>query len=462
MNRKLPLFSLVMLIVTAIDSIRNLPSAALFGSALIFFFIASAFVFLIPTSLVAAELTAIFPEKGGVYHWVDRAFGDKWAMLAIWMQWINTMVWYPTILSFIAGTAAYLINPDLVNHKEYLIGCILVVFWSITVLNFWGLHFSSKINNIFGMIGTIFPMILLIVLGGIWIFLDKPLQIKVSADTLIPSFADSKNWISLIAIMASFLGMELAGVHVNDIKEPQKNFPKALFISAFFILLTMVLGSLAIAFVLPGGEINLVSGVMQVLSSFFHAFHLGWLIPVLAVLIVIGSIGSIINWLISPAKGLLHAAEFGYLPLFFTKKNSRDVPYRILIAQAILVSLFCSVYLLVPSVNGFYWFLTALSTGLYMIMYILMFAAALKLHHKYQDRPKAFKIPGGSLGIWLVCLLGFLGCSSTIAVSFIPPESIEIGSKMGYIGMVGIANILTISPVFLFYCHKRRKKTKLL
>ncbi len=462
MTRKLSLFSLVMLIVTAIDSIRNLPSAALFGSALIFFFIAAALVFLIPTSLVAAELTAIFPEKGGVYHWVDKAFGDKWAMVAIWMQWINTMVWYPTILSFIAGTAAYLINPDLINHKGYLLGCILTVFWSITFLNFFGLHFSSKMNNIFGMIGTIFPMILLITLGGVWIFLKNPLQIKISADTIIPSFTDSKNWISLIAIMASFLGMELAGVHVNDIKEPQKNFPKALFMSAFFILATMILGSLAIAFVLPGEKINLVSGVMQVLSGFFHAFHLGGLTPVLAVLIVIGSIGSIINWLISPAKGLLHAAEFGYLPAFFTKKNSKDVPYRILLAQAILVSLFCLVYLLVPSVNGFYWFLTALSTGLYMIMYILMFASALRLHHKYQDRPKVFKIPGGSLGIWLVCGLGFLGCGTTIAVSFFPPENIEIGSKIRYITMVGIANILTIFPVFLFYCHKRRNKTKLL
>ncbi|MES2200333.1 MAG: APC family permease [Chlamydiota bacterium] len=462
MTRKLSLFSLVMLIVTAIDSIRNLPSAALFGSALIFFFIAAALVFLIPTSLVAAELTAIFPEKGGVYHWVDRAFGDKWAMVAIWMQWINTMVWYPTILSFIAGTAAYLINPDLVDHKGYLLGCILTVFWAITFLNFFGLHFSSKINNIFGMVGTIFPMVLLIILGGVWIFLDKPLQIKVDAGTLIPSFTDSRNWISLIAIMASFLGMELAGVHVNDIKEPQKNFPKALFISAFFILATMVLGSLAIAFVVPGEKINLVSGVMQVLSGFFQAFHLGWLTPVLAVLIVIGSIGSIINWLISPAKGLLHAAEFGYLPLFFTKKNSKDVPCRILLAQAILVSLFCLVYLLVPSVNGFYWFLTALSTGLYMIMYILMFASALKLHHKYRDRPKVFKIPGGSLGIWFVCMLGFIGCLSTIVVSFFPPGNIEIGSNIRYIAMVGIANVLTISPVFLFYCHKRRNKTKLL
>jgi putative glutamate/gamma-aminobutyrate antiporter len=455
--KKISLFSLVMLIVTAIDSIRNLPSAALFGTALIFFFIASAVIFLLPTSLVAAELTAIFPEKGGVYHWVNRAFGEKWAMVAIWMQWINTMVWYPTILSFIAGTAAYLINPDLAQNKIYLISSTLTIFWFVTIVNLFGIHLSSKINNIFGSIGTIFPLLLLIVLGGIWMFCGKPLQIDLSVSTLIPSFTDTTNWISLIAIMASFLGMELAGVHVNDIKDPQRNFPKAVLMSAFFILTTMVLGSLAIAFVLPEKEIDLVSGVMQVLSNFFHVFHLPALIPVLAVLIVLGSMGGIINWLISPAKGLLHAAEFGYLPRFFMKKNKEGVPSRILLAQAILVSVFCFLYLLVPSINGFYWFLTALSTELYMIMYTLMFASALKLHHKYQDRPKVFKIPGGNFGMWLVCLLGCLGCSLTIAVSFLPPENIAIGSKISYIMMVVIANIITISPVFLFYSYKKRK-----
>jgi len=455
--KKISLFSLVMLIVTAIDSIRNLPSAALFGTALIFFFIASACIFLLPTSLVAAELTAIFPEKGGVYHWVNRAFGEKWAMVAIWMQWINTMVWYPTILSFIAGTAAYLIDPTLAQNKFYLIGSTLAIFWFVTLINLFGIHLSSKINNIFGTIGTIFPLLLLIGLGALWFFLGKPLQIDLSPSTLIPSFTDTTNWISLIAIMASFLGMELAGVHVNDIKDPQRNFPKAVLISAAFILMSMVFGSLAIAFVLPQTEIDLVSGVMQVLSNFFHVFHLPQLIPVLAILIVLGSMGGIINWLISPAKGLLHAAEFGYLPRFFMKKNQNGVPSRILLTQAFLVSIFCFLYLLVPSINGFYWFLTALSTELYMIMYLLMFFSALKLHHKYQDRPKAFKIPGGTLGIWIICLLGCIGCTLTIGVSFLPPENIAIGSKIQYITMVVIANIVTISPILLFYAYKKRR-----
>src|SRR5580704_16531950 len=123
-RKKIPIYSLVLLIIAAIENIRNIPAAALFGSSLLFFFIFSALIFLIPTSLVAAELSATFPEKGGVYHWVRTAFGEKCAMFAIWLQWINTILWYPTILSFIAGTATYFINPDLAQNKIYLVSMI--------------------------------------------------------------------------------------------------------------------------------------------------------------------------------------------------------------------------------------------------------------------------------------------------------------------------------------------------
>ncbi len=459
MTKKITLYPLVLLIIAAIDNIRNLPAAAMFGSSLIFFFILSALIFLIPTALMAAELSAAFPEKGGIYEWVNKAFGKKWAMASIWLQWINTMVWYPTMLSFIAGTLAYLINPELAQNKLYLVSCILIVFWSLTLANLRGLHVSALINNIFSTMGTIFPLIFLIILGGVWVFSGKPLQITLDAADLIPNFSNSTSWVSLIAIMASFLGMELAGVHVNDIKNPQKNFPKAVLLATSFIFLSMMFGSLAIAFVLPEGEINLISGVMQVFSNFFHSFGLSPLIPVLTLLIAIGSIGTMINWLISPAKGLLHAAEFGFLPPFFTKKNKAGVASNILLAQGALVTLFCLIFLLEPSVNGFYWFLTALSTELYMIMYILMFLAGICLHYKYADRPKSFKIPGKNLGMWITALLGMIGCLLTIIVSFFPPDNINVGSPGRYLYMICIGNIVTISPLFLFYLYKKKRSS---
>lgn len=460
MSKKISLFSLSILIIASIDNIRNLPAAALFGSAMIFFFIFSAIVFLIPTSLVAAELSAAFPEKGGVYQWVNMAFGRKWAMAAIWLQWINTMVWYPTMLSFVAATMAYLINPDLVQNNTYLIVCILTVFWALTLVNLKGLHISARINNVFATIGMIIPLILIISLGAAWILKGEPLQIKLTPQTMIPSLADSTNWISLIAIMASFLGMELSGVHVNEIRNPQRNFPRAVLLACVFIFLTMVLGSLSIAFVLPEKEISLVSGVMQVFTSFFQAFGIEGASFYITLAIVIGSLGTMINWLISPAKGLLHAAEFGFLPEFFTRKNRSGVAYNILLGQAVVVSLLCLVLLLQPSINAFYWFFTALSTELYMIMYVMMFCAGISLHYKYIKRPSVFKIPGKSLGMWITSVLGMIGCTTTIIVSFFPPENINVGSPMRYLLMICVGNIVTISPLFLFFLHHKKKQYK--
>lgn len=454
--KKISLFSLTILIIAAIDNIRNLPAAALFGSSLIFFFSIAALSFLIPTALVSAELSAMFPDQGGVYAWINRAFGKKWAMAAIWLQWINTMVWYPTILSFIAGTIAYLFNPEMAHNKAYLIGVILTVFWGLTLVNLKGLRVSALLNNAFALVGTILPIIFLIILGSFWLVLDKPLQISLSPTKLIPNFADATNWTALVAIMASFLGIELAGVHVTDIRNPQKHFPRAILVATIFIFFSLLFGSLSIAFVLPEQEISLVAGIMQVFTNFFEVFGLSKWIPLLTILIAVGSTGTMINWLISPAKGLLHASEFGFLPPYFTKKNRSGVAARILIAQAIIVTLVCLVFLLVPSVNAFYWFLTALSTELYMLMYTLMFAACIFLHYRYKDRPKSFKIPGNHLGMWITTLLGLAGCVTTIIVSFFPPDNIEIGRPLHYVLMIFIGNVITISPLLLFYLYRKK------
>lgn len=462
MPKKLSFLSLMILIVAAIDNMRNLPAAAMFGSSLIFFFTISAIIFLVPTSLVSAELSAAFPKKGGICEWVHLAFGKRWAMAAIWLQWINTMVWYPTMLSFIAGTFAYLIDPELAQNKVYLVSVILITFWGLTLVNLKGLHVSSLINNIFCIIGTMLPMALLISLGALWYASGHPLQINLNWNNLIPSLSDSTSWASLVAIMASFLGMELSGVHVNDIINPQKNFPRAVLLACVIIFGTMVLGSLSIAFVLPSSEINLIAGIMQLFSNYFEAFGLQSLTPVVTLLIVVGSTGTMINWLISPAKGLLHAAEFGFLPPVFSKINKNGIASNILIAQGVLVSLLCLLFLFETSVNGFYWFLTALSTELYMGMYVLMFCTAIKLHYQKRDRSGSFKIPAGAFGIWLTCLLGLTGCLATIAVTFFPPDNIDVGSPMRYFVMICIGNVVTISPLLLFFAYEKRKSFKAL
>lgn len=457
MHGKISLFSLVLLIVAAIDSIRNLPMTAIFGSSLIFFFLLSALIFLVPISLISAEFSSRYHVQGGVFHWVRHAFGEKIGVMAIWLQWINTMVWYPTILSFVAGTAAYLYDPALASNKVFLVSVILTIFWGLTFFNLFGIHLSSRVNSICGSVGTIFPMIFLIALGIGWICMGNPVAISFGIDQLIPSLGDSSNWSVLIGIMASFLGMELAGVHVSDIKDPQKNFPKALVYSVFILLSTMMLGALSIAVVIPKDNIRLVDGIMQSFTTFFDAFHIPFLIPVLALLIIIGSTGGMISWFLSPAKGLLQAAEFGYLPQFFTVKNKRNVPVRILFSQAILVTFFCLAFTLLPSINAFYWFLTALSTGLYMLMYILIFLSALKLGRPNKES-HAYRIPKGVRTP--ACILGLLACCLTISLGFQRPEDFASGSQLHYALLVALGNILMVSPVALLWAYKKRTARK--
>ncbi|MDP3561667.1 MAG: APC family permease [Legionellaceae bacterium] len=457
-SEKISVIALILLITGAIDSVRNLPATALFGSSLVFFFIFSAIIFLIPVALVSAELSSTWSEEeGGIYSWVRHAFGSGTAFFTIWLQWINTMAWYPTILSFIAGTLAYLINPELAQNKLYLISVILIVFWSLTFLGLSGLRASARFAGICAIVGMLIPMGIIIVLAIIWVAKGNPSAIRLDLHALLPNWHQTQSWVSLTAIMTSFLGMELAAVHVRNVNDPQRNFPKAMFFSAILILITMVLGSLAIAIVLPRSEIGLVQGVMQAFTNFFEAYHLTALMPVLVILLLLGSLGSMINWIISPAKGLLLAADHGFLPGWLYKLNRHGIASRVLLLQAGLVTLLCSGFLLLPSVNAFYWLFTALSTELYILMYVMMFIAAIRLKSKHKNLPRPFAVPGGRGGYYFTCFLGLFGCIVTLIVGFFPPEEATgIGGANHFRFIFTCGILIMLLPAFLLYWRQKR------
>ncbi len=452
-HQKISTFALVLLITGAIDSIRNLPATALFGSTLIFFFLFAAVIFLIPIALISAELASTWPEEeGGVYSWVQHAFGDTMAFFTIWLQWINTLVWYPTILLFIAGTLAYLINPILAHNKTYLISVTLIVFWSLTIVGLKGLRASAAFASFCAIVGMILPMGVMIVLAIVWIIQGHPLAIDLSPKNLIPHLGSPQSWASLTAIVTSFLGMELAAVHVRNVKDPQKNYPRAMLFSVLLILTTMILGSLAIAFVLPQTDISLVQGVMQA----FTAYHLEKFMPLIIIMLLLGSLGGMVNWIISPAKGLLLAANQGYLPPWLYRENQHGVASRILLLQACLVTVLCGGFFLLPSVNAIYWLFTALSTELYLVMYVFLFIAAIYLKNKFKHKPRHFSVPGGKAGYYITCLLGLLGCVLSLIVGFFPPEaSLNMDSAVRF-RLIFIAGIcLMLLPAGLLYLYKK-------
>jgi amino acid transporter len=457
MRNKLTLLPLTLLMISAVDSNRNLPSTALFGGSLVFYFLFAAIFFFFPTALVSAELGSSHHKKEGIYDWVRHALGEKWGMLAIWLQWVNTVVFFPTILTFIAGALAYVIDPALINSKLYMLITISVIFWLLTLLNLRGLHISARANTLLTLGGTLIPVFFLMALGLVWLLKGEPLQISLSLSSITPEIGKFDSWVALVAVTASLLGMELTAVHIGEVRDPQTVFPRALGIATFAILFTMLFGALTIATVLPVGEINLAGGIMQVFEAFFRSFGLEALIPVMTFLIVFGSAGGLINWMISPSKGLLFAANHGFLPPRFTRLNKQGMASHILITQAIIVTLLTSLLLFLPTVNGFYWFLTALSTGLYMLMYGLMFVSALILRKQMDVSHGHFVIPGGRPALLLCCFSGLFGCAITFFFGFVPPTHVNVGSPLGYVLMIAGGMLFFVCPIFLVFLYKSRK-----
>jgi amino acid transporter len=94
--------TLAIMNITAVVSLRGLPAEAEYGLSSIFYYTFAAIFFLIPVSLVAAELATGWPEKGGVFRWVGEAFGPRWGFVAIFLLWIESTIWFPTVLTFAA------------------------------------------------------------------------------------------------------------------------------------------------------------------------------------------------------------------------------------------------------------------------------------------------------------------------------------------------------------------------
>jgi glutamate:GABA antiporter len=446
--RVLSVFSLVMINIIAVDSLRTLPISAEYGFSLIFFYIVAAFLFFIPVALCAAELATGWPMTGGLYVWVREAFGKRWGFFAIWLQWVYNVVWYPTILAFMAAAIAFLFNPHLANNKVYLLSSALVLFWLATLVNCFGMRVSSWISTLGAIAGTLLPMLLIIVLGGVWIALGKPEQISMGWGHLFPSVHRMNNLSFFSAILFGLIGMEMSAVHAEEVKNPQRDYPRALLYSTILIMTSLILASLAIALVVPHDKLSLVSGLIDAFALFFTSYHMQWMIPVIVVLIVLGGLSGVSAWIIGPTKGLMAASVDSNLPSLFCATNRYGAPIYILLLQAVIFSVLCSVFVLMPTVNSSYWILSALTAQLALIVYIFMFAALIKLRVSQPTVPRSFKIPGGLPVVFAVAGIGIITCIGAIILGFFPPENIHVGSLVRYESFLILGMLLLSLPPF--------------
>ncbi len=460
-NKKRPLtvFLLVMINVIAIDSLRNISSNAIYGLAIPFYYLLAAIGFMIPCALVTAELATHHPKTGGAYVWVERAFGAPWGFVTIWLQWIYNVFWYPTILSFIAVNIAYLFDPSLAENTTFMVIMVLSLFLLSTLSNCFGMKLSGRLSTVFAIIGTLLPMLFIAILGFFWVINGHPLAIDPSWDNFFPAPWKSDNLAFFVIVLFSLFGLEMSGVHAEEVKNPQRDYPRALLFSSLLIVLTVMMASTAVAIIIPHDSLNIISGLDQAINLFLKEFDVEWLFPVALLAIILGGFGGMSAWVIGPTKGLAIAADEGYAPAIWARRNKHGVPSTLLWIQAILVCLITLFFIYLPSLSTAYWILSNLTAELALLFYLFMFAAAIRLRYKNPEPvpQNAYKIPGGNFAMWFVAGLGMLSCFIALGLSFIPPAHMPLPSTWIYESIL-ITGVIGFSiPPVLYYLWIRRK-----
>jgi glutamate:GABA antiporter len=449
-KRPLTVWMIALMNVAAICNIKNFPLMAEYGLASLFFLIFCSLVFFIPVSLVAAELASGWPDRG-IYTWVREGLSPRFGFMAIWLQWIANVIWYPTILSFIASTFAYLFLPSLADNQSYVITMILVTFWSATLINLLGMHVSGWISSLTALFGTILPIALIILLGGLWILGGHPVQIDLSWNAFIPNFTSFNELVLLSGFFLGLTGMEMSAVHAREVQHPQSTYPRAIFLSALVIIVLSALGSVVIASIVPIQEIDLTAGSMEAFSALFTAFGMKWAVPIIAGIMTFGALGMMSTWIVGPSRGLLAATEHGDLPPIFHKKNARTMPIAIFVIQAFIVSFLSVLFLMMPSVSASYFILVALASSLNMIMYLLMFLAAIRLRVRHPNVRRTYRVPA----LPLVALLGMTGPLFVLLLDFFPPSQLDTGSFIFYeVVLIGGTILFCLIPLIIYATRK--------
>jgi glutamate:GABA antiporter len=421
------------------------------GLASISLYILPAIVFLVPASLVSAELASGW--TGGVYNWVSEGISPAMGFGAVWCQFAQTTFYYPAVLAYVASTLSYVFAPSLAHSGVYITVIIVILFWASVLVAARGVLIADKLASWGILIGTLIPGLLLVVLAGIYLLQGSHSAAPLDRGHVLPPWHGLTSIVLIVNGFFTYAGVEVNAVHVDDLRDARREFPRAILVAVILILLVFIPPTLAIAVAVPSQQISLTAGVMQAFKTLLHHFSIGFLEPVVAIGLVAASISGLLDWLTGPSTGLVRIGrERGYLPTYFQQVNANGVQLRILVAQGAVITVIGLLYALVPSVSSAYWVFAALATEVYLLMYVLMFVAAGRLRLRQPTHPRGYRAPA----LITICTVGVLASVAACIVGLFPPSQLGHASIPLYVAAL-LAGVLLVGvlPPFLLYRLRR-------
>jgi len=413
---------------------RWIAAAAHSGPSSISLWIIAAVFFFIPSALVINELSSRFPCEGGLYIWAKEAFGDFHGFVAGWTYWIYTVFYFPGLLLASAAMSAYIIGEGgatLEHNRQFLLLVSLGYLVVAVVLNIIGLNIGKWLQNAGG-VSTYAPLLLLVALGG-FLWMRHGVVTHLTWTNILPVWNwDTVNFWSQIAF--AFTGLELVSAMSQEVRDPQRTLPRAVFAAGALIAAMYIVGTMAVMALVPPADVSTTSGVFHAITVGSIALKIGFMGIIAALLVTVGNAGGVGSTVAGIARVPFVVGIDRYLPAAFGKIHPRwRTPYVSIIVQAVVsgLILFLS-QIKSPTVQAAYQILIDAAIILYFIPFLYMFAAAIKLYGRPDrlENKNAVLIPGGKAVVWVVSILGFATVLIGIIVSLVPPgDSVD---KLGF------------------------------
>lgn len=430
LSRAMGLWDVVLLNIVAIVGLRWLLTAAQIGPESILLWVLALVVFFIPQGLAVAELSAHYPQEGGLYIWTKKAFGPFHGFISGWCYWVNNLIYYPSLLIFLAGNAVFIFGADAMGIKAnpyYTAIFSVAVLWLAIILNMIGLRTGKWVQNL-GAIGNWLPATVLVILG-IVAGIKFGSNTEFSFSRMIPNFG-TLDTISFWATMCfGFAGLELASVMGDEIRDPQRTIPRAIVISGIIITGIYIFGTGSMLVVFKSDKIDIISGVVQSIGAVGEKLGMPWLLNVIAISITVGGIGGAGAWLAGTARIPFVVGLDNFLPPAMGRVHPKwGTPYIAILVQGILSTVFILMSVIGSTVEEAYIVLLDATLILYFIPYLYLFIslAVLRLNRERENHSgTGLTVPGGKPGLWLTVLAGFGATLLSILLSLVPPENVE-------------------------------------
>jgi len=400
LTRVLSLKDLTLFTVSAIILLDTLAASASVGVSSIFWWLFLGVIFMLPMGLMTAELGTAIPAEGGIYAWIKRAFGDRWAARASWSYWINTAIWLPSIFVLFSGVLSQLYGLELSLREQIFIGIILA--WTTVALDVLGLDISKWVPDI----GALLKLVIFaaLIIGGVRYAWMNGMASDFNWQSIKPTWTDGTKY--LPAIIYGMLGFELVSAAGGEIQNPRRNVPIAILISGLLILFLYTGATAGILAAIPPGELDIVEGLVDTLFLLFGDIPGGEIfVKILGTAALFTFFSNGATWAMGCNRAAAEAAHDGQLPgAWGWKREGSSSP----IGAAMMMGLVMTVALLIygklaGSNEELFWSLFSFSAVIFMLPYVGLSLSFIKLRFNEPDLARPFKVAGGIVG---ACIIG--------------------------------------------------------